>query len=67
MIPSLLVSHFHIFVWILRTVMYQYVEAHPGPSEATKFFFVFKLTFLIIFTKSTTVDIWKALITPLTC
>ena len=27
MIPFL-----HIFVWILRTAIYQSAEAHPGPS-----------------------------------
>ena len=50
--------------------MYPSVEARPGPSEATINLFarivnVLKLTLLIIFVKSTTMNVWKVLVTPL--
>ena len=38
MIPSLVtcIRSWHIFIWMLRTVMYQFAEAHPGPSQPPK-------------------------------
>ena len=51
--------------------MHQSAEAHPGPSQALlsckNSLNVFKLTLLTIFVKSTIADVWRALITPLTC
>ena len=61
-----------ISVWILRAVMHQSPKAHLGPSQASKINLfarivnVFKLTLLTIFVKSTIMDVWRALITPLT-
>ena len=63
----------HIFVWILRAVMYQSAEVRPTPSQASKINLfarivkVFKLTLLTIFVKSIVTDVWRILITPLTC
>ena len=67
-LPSL-----HIFVWILRAVMYQSAEAYPRPSKIYKINLfarivnLFKLTLLTIFAKSNTMYVWRALITPLIC
>ena len=53
--------------------MDQSTEARPGPSQASKINLfarlvnVFKLKLLTIFPKSTVMDVWKALIAPLTC
>ena len=66
-LPSL-----HIFVWILRTLMYQSAELRPEPSQAPKINLfvrivnVIKLTLLTIFAKSYIIDVWGALIPPLT-
>ena len=52
--------------------MDQSTEARPGPSQASKINLfarlvnVFKLKLLTIFPKSTVMDVWKALIAPLT-
>ena len=52
-----------VFVWSLRTVMYQSAEAHPGLSQAFKNNFfarivdVFKLTLLTIFAKCTIMNV----------
>ena len=53
--------------------MYRSAEARPGPSQESKISVftrivnVFKLMFLIIFAKSTIMDVSRVLITPLTC
>ena len=49
--------------------MDQSTEARPGPkiNLFARLVNVFKLKLLTIFPKSTVMDVWKALIAPLTC
>ena len=67
-LPSL-----HIFVSILRTIMHQSAEARTGPSQASdinlfeRIVKVIKLTLLTIFVKSSSMDVSRALVPPLTC
>ena len=43
----------HVFVWVLRAVMYHSAEARPGPSQASKinlfFFFFFFFSIWVFF------------------
>ena len=53
--------------------MYQPAEIGTGPNQTSKINLfertvnAFKLNLLAIFAKSTIMDVWRALITPLTC
>ena len=63
----------NISVWILRTVIVPSAQARPGPSQTIKsnvfarIVKVFKLMLLTVFVKSTIMDVWTALKTPLNC
>ena len=62
--------------WHLQRHILTSAKTHPdickdtsGPSQATKIYLfakIIEVLLLIIFVKSTTIDVWRALITPLT-